>query len=140
MEKKQVVLMIDDKKTDIELTKMAIEYYSRNANASLELLAVSTEAELSSVLVRKNKPNIVVALVDVRFGTRHKGPEFVRMLKQNPLTANIPVWAFSKTKSQPDIDSMLSAGATGYSIKAADAARFMQVIETILKDPDTTKS
>ncbi|KPJ78217.1 MAG: hypothetical protein AMK72_02555 [Planctomycetes bacterium SM23_25] len=81
-------------------------------------LVGATTAEEAVTLAREHKP--LVILMDIRLpGT--DGLEATRMLKEDPRTADIPVWAITAYALTEDREKALAAGCDDYITKPFDS-------------------
>lgn len=129
MIKKQTILAIDDLVESLDLYGSLIRKYLPDAQF---LRALNGEAGL--VLATEAQPDLV--LVDARM-PGIDGFEIVRRLRQNPITAPIPILMVSgvMTAGENRI-SGFESGADGYICKPFQSAEFIAEINVLLRIKD----
>ena len=129
MTKKQTILAIDDLVESLDLYGSLIRKYLPDAQF---LRALNGEAGL--VLATEAQPDLV--LVDARM-PGIDGFEIVRRLRQNPITAPIPILMVSgvMTAGENRI-SGFESGADGYICKPFQSAEFIAEINVLLRIKD----
>jgi signal transduction histidine kinase/CheY-like chemotaxis protein len=84
-------------------------------------------------LAAENHPDLI--LLDLNLPDI-SGEELLHRLKSDPATAAIPVIIVSAETDQARIDRLLADGATGYLTKPISVRGFLQVIDTVLDQPE----
>lgn len=108
------ILLVEDDMANRTLVEDMFEFDDIGAD-----LVCATTAEEAVELARHFKP--VLILMDIRLpGT--DGLEATRMLKDDPRTADIPVWAITAYALTEDHEKALAAGCDDYITKPFDSA------------------
>lgn len=83
-------------------------------------------------LARRHAMDIGIVLMDMMM-PGIDGYEAIGLLKENPVTATLPVVAVTAQAMQGDKEKCLAAGAVGYLAKPIDVDEMLQVISKHLK-------
>jgi CheY-like chemotaxis protein len=120
------ILYIEDNPGNYELVRQVLGDY-----AQLEVLW-ATEAEPGLKLARLRRPSLI--LLDLHLGTTD-GAEVLRQLKQDELTAAIPVIVVSADATLSHADQLRSLGAVAYLTKPFNVKQFVNLVEQTLGLP-----
>jgi CheY-like chemotaxis protein len=123
------VLHIEDNETNFRLTERILE-----DRPNIESLWGST-GEQGLELACKHSPTLI--LLDLNLPDIH-GSEVLARLRNNPLTAQIPVIVLSADASPSRIERMLQAGARNYLTKPFDIKRLLCVVDETLESAAQT--
>ncbi len=117
------LLYVEDNEANMQLVEQLI---GRRKDLSL-LTAVEAVAGIE--LARVRQPNIILLDINLPGLT---GLEALRILRDDPLTAHIPVIALSANAMPNDIQKGLSAGFFRYITKPIDVSSFMASVDVAL--------
>jgi signal transduction histidine kinase/CheY-like chemotaxis protein len=120
----RTVLYIEDNPANLRLVQKVIATHTH-----LLLLGART-AELGLDLARTHLPDII--LLDINLPGMN-GFEALRQLRNDPVTADIPVIAISANAMERDIKKGLNAGFTDYLTKPLDIPKFLTLLDALLK-------
>jgi CheY-like chemotaxis protein len=118
------VLHIEDNETNFRLVERILE-----DRPNIELLWAPT-GEGGIELAGKHAPALI--LLDLNLPDAHGGDLLVR-LRNNPLTAHVPVIVLSADASHSRIEYMLQAGARNYLTKPFDIKRLLCLVDETLE-------
>jgi CheY-like chemotaxis protein len=118
------VLHIEDNETNFRLAECVLE-----DRPNIELLWAKTGQE-GIDLACKRSPSLI--LLDLNLPDMHGSDLFVRV-RNNPLTAQIPVIVLSADASPSRIERMLQAGARNYLTKPFDIKRLLCLVDETLE-------
>ncbi len=127
------ILLVDDSKEDVELTRMGLLADSRIANP-IEVVYDGEEA--LDYLYRRGKfkdrkrVNPAVILLDLKM-PKVSGFEVLETLKKDDDLRCIPVVIFTSSKEERDIIKSYSSGTNAFVVKPVDAGGFMDAIKQI---------
>jgi CheY-like chemotaxis protein len=93
-------------------------------------LLSATDGNLGIQLARANQPEVI--LMDINL-PGISGIEALRILREDPATAHIPVIALSANAMPRDIEKGLDAGFFRYLTKPIKVTEFMHTIDVALK-------
>jgi len=119
------VLYVEDNPANMQLVKQLIE---RRPEISL---LTAGDAILGITLARTHQPDVI--LMDINL-PGISGIEALRILREDPLTANIPVLAISANAMPHDIRKGLDAGFLRYLTKPINVNEFMSALDTVLEE------
>jgi len=117
------ILYIEDNPSNFELVLQMLGEY-----AQIELLW-ATEAQPGLELARQRRPNLI--LLDLHLGATD-GAEVLRRLKQDALTAAIPVIVVSADATIGQAERLRTLGAADYLTKPINVKHFVELIEATL--------
>lgn len=120
----RTVLLIEDNPMNMELASDLLEA------AAFEVLQ-SGRAEEGIALAIARQPHII--LMDLALPGMD-GLEATRRLKENPLTAWIPIVALTASVMRGDDNRALSAGCCGYIAKPIDTRQFVRTVIGYMKE------
>jgi CheY-like chemotaxis protein len=111
---KNVLLVEDD-----PLSRMVVEDMFKYGDIPGELVCVESAEEALEII-----PTIdpLVILMDIRL-PGISGVEAAMIIKSDPLTKHIRVWAITALGTRVDIEAALAAGCDGYFVKPIDTAK-----------------
>lgn len=112
------ILIVDDNKPNRELLKIVLKDLIPNI-----MEAVDGQACLS--LAEKMMPDII--LMDIQLPVMD-GTEALKKLQENPVTAHIPVIAFTSYAMKDDKEKLLAMGFKGYIAKPINIDEFYAVL------------
>lgn len=127
------ILLVDDSKEDVELTRMGLLTDNRIANP---IDVVYDGEEALDYLYRRGKfkarrgANPAVILLDLKM-PKVSGFEVLERLKKDDELRYIPVVIFSSSKEERDIVKSYSSGSNAFVVKPVDAGSFMDAIKQI---------
>jgi CheY-like chemotaxis protein len=122
------VLHVEDNETNFRLTERILE-----DRPNIELLWGAT-GEQALELASKHSPALI--LLDLNLPDIH-GSEVLARLRNNALTAQIPVIVLSADASPSRIERMLQAGARNYLTKPFDIKRLLCLVDETLQSAQT---
>ena len=93
-------------------------------------LLTAADAGLGLELARTKRPEVI--LMDINLPGLG-GFEALRLLRDDPATANIPVIALSANASPADIEKGLKAGFFRYAAKPIKIDEFMELLDRVLE-------
>lgn len=116
------ILIIEDNLMNLEIA------YELLKNADFNVL--KTECVKNGINIAKSEiPDLI--LMDLSL-PEIDGLSATRILKQNSLTKNIPIIAFTASVMQGDKEKALSAGCSGFISKPIDVAKFASKVKSYL--------
>ncbi len=121
------VLLVEDDPCNRELIEDIFRYDGIPAD-----LVTAASAEESLITVPTLKPMLI--LMDLQLPGMN-GIQATRLLKKNPLTEHIPVWAVTCLSQREDIERGLEAGCDGYVTKPLRRSEFVFRLLSLWEDP-----
>ena len=118
------VLLVEDNL----LNQVVIADAFRYGNLPGELVCVGS-AETALRILPSLDP--LVVLMDLTLPGM-SGLEATRIIKSDPATKGIRVWAITARNSRFDIDEALAAGCDGYFTKPLDIPRFLELLAKVV--------
>ena len=118
------VLYVEDNQANLQLVEQLI---GRRADLSL-LTAVEAVAGIE--LARVRQPNVIIMDINLPGLT---GLQALKILREDPMTAHIPVLALSANAMPNDIQKGLAAGFFRYITKPIDVHSFMASVDVALE-------
>ncbi|MHC1757746.1 MAG: response regulator [Methanosarcina sp.] len=112
------ILVVEDNPIIMELVRTLLVSFGYEP---IEAVDGSMAIELS----KKNKLNLV--LLDIQL-PGIDGTEVLKILKEDPVTQEIPVIALTAHAMRGDEEKFLKAGCSGYVSKPIDIQRFKSII------------
>jgi CheY-like chemotaxis protein len=79
-------------------------------------------------VIDENAPSLIFSDICM---PHHSGLELLRMIKSNPLTANIPVVFVSALARDQDVQNGLDAGASGYITKPFNPPELVTAVNAL---------
>jgi CheY-like chemotaxis protein len=122
------LLHVEDNETNFRLIERILE-----DRPNLELLWAKS-GEQSLELACKHSPTLI--LLDLNLPDMH-GSEVLARLRNNALTAQIPVIVLSADASPSRIEKMLQAGARNYLTKPFDIKRLLCLLDETIESVET---
>ena len=92
----------------------------------------ATDGRLGIELARRHQPDLV--LFDLHLPDL-TGDQVLRMLKDDPDTAGIPVVMLSADASNGQVERLIEAGAEGYLTKPLDVHLLFELLDRLLTAP-----
>lgn len=133
MEKKVVILLVEDNRMDIELTLDAFNEVKLNN----EIKIVTTGEEALSYLMgekdykdRTKYPLPHIILLDLKL-PGISGIEVLKRIKSTPIIKRIPVVVLTSSKDEGDLILSYDYGANSYLVKPISFNEFIKVIKTL---------
>jgi PAS domain S-box-containing protein len=126
-----VVLCIEDNLPNLQLLN---KVFARRP--AIRLLSASQGA-MGLQLARQHHPDLI--LLDLHV-PEMDGQDVLANLRQDPLTAKIPIIVISADATPKQIDKMLEAGATAYLAKPFDVGHLLQTVDNLLAVRETTQA
>lgn len=120
----RTLLYVEDNRANMQLVEQLIA-----RRTDLRLLG-APDATAGIALARSHQPALI--LMDINLPGIN-GLQALQMLREDPLTARIPVLALSANAMPRDIEQGLAAGFLCYLTKPIKVGEFMQSLDTALK-------
>jgi len=120
----RTLLYVEDNPANLELVEELIA-----RRPTLRLLS-ALDGNKGIQLARANQPDVI--LMDINL-PGISGIEALKILREDPTTAHIPVVALSANAMARDIERGLAAGFFSYLTKPIKVAEFMQALDTALE-------
>jgi CheY-like chemotaxis protein len=120
----RTLLYVEDNPANLKLVEQLI------ARRSDMRLLVATDGDLGVQLARDNQPEVI--LMDINL-PGISGIEALKILREDPATAHIPVVALSANAMPRDIAKGLEAGFFRYLTKPIKVNEFMETLDVALK-------
>jgi CheY-like chemotaxis protein len=118
------ILMVEDDLANRTLVEDMFEFDNLGAE-----LQCATSAEEALALAPDLQP--ILILMDVRL-PQMDGLEAIRLLKNDPRTGHIPVWAVTAYAMTEDKEKALAAGCDGYITKPFDSGALKEKLRQFL--------
>jgi CheY-like chemotaxis protein len=118
------LLYVEDNPANLKLVEQIIARHPE-----LHLLT-AIDGDLGVALARKSRPDVI--LMDINL-PGISGFQALKLLRDDPLTAHIPVVAISANAMPDDIKKGLAAGFFRYLTKPIDVAQFMVALNLALE-------
>jgi len=128
---RRVLLYVEDNPANLLLVEQIIA-----RRHELELLSAVT-ATLGIALARERLPEVI--LMDINLPDM-SGIDAMRILREDPATAHIPVVAVSANAMPHDIEMGIEAGFFRYLTKPINVTEFMSTLDTALKHGRQTRA
>jgi len=134
---KKKLLLVEDNPDDEILTRRAIEKYSgfnsidvaRDGVDALAYLSIDTGLTISGNIKGTDSfPDLI--LLDLKM-PRLNGHEFLKYVRENPATANIPIVVLTTSSEEKDIAISYELGANSFLRKPVNFLEFAKVIEQL---------
>ena len=122
-----VMLYVEDNLTTISLVERIV------ALRPAITLVTAMQGSLAIDLARQHKPRLIV--LDVHLPDID-GDEVLERLKQDDATKSIPVIMLSADATKRSVDRLIAAGATRYLTKPISVAKFLAVLDDVLRIGD----
>lgn len=126
-ERMHVLLYVEDNPANLRMVEQLIA-----RQPELKLLSAMT-GKLGIELARTNQPEVI--LMDINLPDI-SGFEALRVLRNDPATAHIPVVAISANAMPHDVEKGLEAGFFRYLTKPINVNEFMETLDVALKFAD----
>ena len=121
----RTVLYVEDNPANMAL----VEYLMRRRRPNIRLLSAHT-GELGLTLAEAEQPDLI--MLDISLPNMD-GYEVLGLLRSNPETRDIPVFALSANAMQRDIEQGLAAGFDDYLTKPIDVPRLLRTVDEMLE-------
>jgi two-component system cell cycle response regulator DivK len=121
-----VILVVEDNERNLKLLRDVLEYAGYDVR-------VARTAEDGITLAVKEPPDLV--LMDLQL-PGIDGTEALRLLRENPRTADIPVVAVTAQAMKQDRERALEAGFDGYVEKPISVRAFPDQVRSFLPDEE----
>jgi two-component system, cell cycle response regulator DivK len=121
-----VILVVEDNERNLKLLRDVLEYAGYDVR-------VARTAEDGITLAVKEPPDLV--LMDLQL-PGIDGMEALRLLRENPRTADIPVVAVTAQAMKHDRERALDAGFNGYVEKPISVRAFPDQVRSFLPDEE----
>ena len=121
------ILIIDDEPDIVDFVKVLLETIDDN----YEIYTASEGEEGLKKLEELGSVHLI--LLDVMMKGGKDGIEVCSIIKQNPLTKDIPIYMFSAKVLKTDQEAALSVGADGYIIKPIEIEEFVGLINKVCR-------
>lgn len=127
------ILIVEDNPSDAELTVRAL----KKNNLANNMFVVEDGQEAIDFLFCKGKysdrnienpPKII--LLDLKL-PKISGLEVLRMIKNDPRTADIPVVVVTSSQEEPDIKEAYKLNVNSYVVKPVDFVQFVEAMSTL---------
>ena len=119
------ILIVEDNEANMRLARLLL------VNAGHSVLWAA-DGETGLTMAREQQPALI--LMDIQL-TGMDGLTATALLKQDPLTAHIPVIALTAMAMKEDREKTRLAGCDAYVIKPLRYKELYQVIDTLLAHP-----
>lgn len=117
------ILIIDDNPMNLELVSDLLELHG--------LLVIKAEDSKTGMeLAKTEKPDLI--LMDIQL-PGIDGIDATRILKEDTITADIPIVALTAHAMKGDEEKILRAGCTGYISKPINTREFSAIVKSYLK-------
>ncbi len=123
---KRRILIVDDSKTDIELTTIAIEQTGRQV-----CVRFATDGQSALAMLGNANELPALILLDLKM-PRMGGIEVLRAIRADDRVRYIPVVVVTSSSLQSDRTEAIAAGADGYLEKPFALIQFSKALEAIL--------
>jgi CheY-like chemotaxis protein len=121
----RTVLYVEDNPANMAL----VEYLMRRKRPNIRLISAHT-GELGLTLAEAERPDLI--MLDISLPNMD-GYEVLGLLRSNPETRDIPVFALSANAMQRDIEQGLAAGFDDYLTKPIDVPRLLRTVDEMLE-------
>jgi len=132
--KNKKLLLVEDNPDDELLTRRAFEKYSGISDIDIACDGVEALEYLSLVESSTETPQADqlpdLILLDLKM-PRLNGHEFLKFLRENTLTAHIPVVILTTSSEEKDIEKSYALGANSFLRKPVNFIDFGQTIEKL---------
>jgi CheY-like chemotaxis protein len=122
------ILLVEDRPTDIDLTKRAFAR-SRLLNP-IEVARDGEEALANIDRWDRGEPSPIFILLDLKL-PKINGLEVLRQLKNHPKYSAIPVIVLTTSAEDHDIEEAYNLGCNSYIVKPVEFNKFMEVATQI---------
>jgi two-component system response regulator len=127
------ILLIEDKRSDAEMTIRAIKknkianniLHLKDGKAALDFLFGLNDFEKRDIC---KKPKVI--LLDLKM-PKIGGVEVLKKIRENENTRSIPVVVLTSSKENPDIEKCYALGANSYIVKPVSFNDFMNVVSEL---------
>ena len=133
MNNENVILLVEDNASDVDLTKRALE----RARIANELVVARDGKEALEYLMgegayagRDPADLPAVALLDLKL-PKVSGLEVLQRLRADPRTRRLPVVILTSSKEEQDLRTGYDLGANSYIVKPVDFLQFTKAIEQL---------
>ena len=134
MEKKKVILLVEDNPDDVDLTIRAFEK-NKNLNILNELVVVRDGQEALDCLLGAGKyagsaicPSVI--LLDLKL-PKVDGLEVLRRIRENDRTRLFPVVILTSSRQEEDLVRGYSLGANSFVQKPVDFDKFLEAVRQL---------
>jgi len=117
------ILIIDDNQMNLELASDLLELHGF-------LVLKAEDSKTGVALAKTEKPDLI--LMDIQL-PGIDGIEATSILKNDTITASIPVVALTAHAMKGDEEKILRAGCTGYISKPINTREFPAIVKSYLK-------
>jgi CheY-like chemotaxis protein len=121
----RTLLYVEDNPANLKLIEQLIA-----RRPDIRLLS-ARDGNVGIQIARASKPDVI--LMDINL-PGISGIEALRMLREDPTTAHIPVMALSANAMPRDIEKGLQAGFFRYLTKPIKVYEFMETLDGVLQD------
>jgi signal transduction histidine kinase len=125
---RKTVLYVEDNLSNLRLIDRVLA-----ERPGITLLSAMRGA-LGLDLARQNRPHLI--LLDLNLPDMH-GADVLRCLREDSLTASIPVVVISADATATQIERLLAAGARNYLTKPIDVKQFLVTVDELLQEGDS---
>jgi len=122
------ILLIEDRSTDIDLTKRAFK--RRNVLNPIQEARDGEEALAYIKRWEAGEPAPVFILLDLKL-PKVNGLEVLKQLKAHPAYASIPIIVLTTSAEDRDIEEAYKLGCNSYIVKPVEFEKFMDVATQI---------
>ncbi|OHB35817.1 MAG: two-component system response regulator [Planctomycetes bacterium GWA2_40_7] len=117
------ILIIDDNPMNLELVSDLLELHGF-------LVIKAKDSKTGMELAQTEKPDLI--LMDIQL-PGIDGIDATRILKEDIITADIPIVALTAHAMKGDEEKILKAGCTGYISKPINTREFPKIVKSYLK-------
>ncbi len=116
------IMIVDDEEDSLEVARFILDFYGAN-------VITATDGREALDLIKQECPNFVISDLSM---PGMDGWELLHILKANPLTADLPIFALTAHAMVGDRERALAAGFNNYLTKPLSADTFIQQLVTML--------
>ncbi|MDF1583341.1 MAG: response regulator [Methyloprofundus sp.] len=120
------ILLAEDDHVDVMTVRRAF----KQLNVLNELIVAKNGEEVIGYLDDPKKPLPCLIILDINM-PKMNGLECLKILKQQSVYKNIPVFILSSSREQQDVDSSFARGISGYILKPIEFDEFLRSIKVL---------
>lgn len=124
------IFIADDDADDLEIFQMAMKELHPDA----EIIEAENGQILCENLQNRTPPMPDIIFIDINM-PKINGYDCIKLIRSNPVYADLPVVVLSTSLVPADIDSMYEHGANCYITKPVKFGDFKRVLATVINHP-----
>lgn len=134
MEKLGFILLVDDSKNDVELTRRALV----QNNLANDIVVLQDGAEALDFLfcrgkyISRTSGDPIFVLLDIKM-PKVNGLEVLAEVRKHERMTHIPVVMLTSSRQDPDVEKCYSLRANAYVVKPVDFDQFANAVKTLGK-------